>query len=394
MSCPEVTELMQRYLDHDLSEMEQQTMVTHFGRCPECAAMFERLQQVSEGLEALPDVRPPRSIVDSILPLLNEIQPEKADRPMPMPVSGGKTAGSRKDRRRFVSRLVYGGTAAAVLVLCVFLFQSMNHGTSSVAKNASMDASEASAAGQDSHAVTQDQMKQNMADSAVTPAQTPNLAPAAQAGKAEALPQLATPGKMEEFTSSNQYGTMKTEDKAKMDKSTASSGKSAVQPEHDLRTDLTSSIASTPKTSGTASSGSREPAADLAPGTKQPENPSAGSGAFVQPAEISNDDSLGGTAKSSLANNSKGLLLGANVDLSSLASPGNKYLAAVENQHVVIRNSAGSVVFESPVQWEDGDAVQLTQWANSYQLLYVVKRSNGDLYEYMIDLALQQELKK
>jgi predicted anti-sigma-YlaC factor YlaD len=133
MSCKEVRELMQRYLDHDLNEMEQQTMVSHFSRCPECSVFFERLQQVAEGLEALPDVRPPFSLVDSILPRLDETLPE---RPILTPVSADKPeAGRRKERRRFVSRLIYGGTAACALFLGVFLFQTLDHGLGTGAKN-------------------------------------------------------------------------------------------------------------------------------------------------------------------------------------------------------------------------------------------------------------------
>ena len=155
---------------------------------------------------------------------------------------------------------------------------------------------------------------------------------------------------------------------------------------------MTSSIAATPAPGGSGSFTVPDSLAAPTPIAKQPDEVPSGTGTFFQPGEMSGSDSLGKSPDSSLPD--QGLLLGGNVDLSRLASPGNKYLAAVENQRVVIRNGAGALVFQSPVQWEDGDTVQLTEWASGYQLLYVVKRSDGDLYEYMIDLALQQELKK
>jgi hypothetical protein len=121
---------------------------------------------------------------------------------------------------------------------------------------------------------------------------------------------------------------------------------------------------------------------------------SSGTGSFVQPGEMSASDSLSAPFNASHADTSQGLLLGSQVDLSHLASPDDTYLAAVENQRVIIRDRSGTILFKSPVQWEDDDTVQLTQWATNNQLLYVVKRGNGDLFEYLIDLTLQQELRR
>ncbi|MDF2670390.1 MAG: hypothetical protein K0R67_2696 [Paenibacillus sp.] len=73
MTCQEAVELMQRDLDHDLSDSERRTMLAHMSRCSECADVYSRLQQLSLELANVPKVLPPFSLVDSILPRLEEI---------------------------------------------------------------------------------------------------------------------------------------------------------------------------------------------------------------------------------------------------------------------------------------------------------------------------------
>lgn len=73
MKCAEVMEWMHRYLDKDLSQDEIVEMFRHIDNCPSCAEVFERLTLLSNELEQLPDVKPPFSLVDSILPQLAEL---------------------------------------------------------------------------------------------------------------------------------------------------------------------------------------------------------------------------------------------------------------------------------------------------------------------------------
>lgn len=73
MKCAEVMEWMHRYLDHDLSQDEMIEMFRHIDNCPSCADVFERLTLLSQELEQLPDVKPPFSLVDSILPQLDKL---------------------------------------------------------------------------------------------------------------------------------------------------------------------------------------------------------------------------------------------------------------------------------------------------------------------------------
>ncbi|KGE18218.1 zf-HC2 domain-containing protein [Paenibacillus wynnii] len=73
MRCTEVIEWMHRYLDHDLSIEESTEMFHHIDDCLPCAEIFDRLTTLSKRLEQLPDVKAPFSLVDSILPRLDEL---------------------------------------------------------------------------------------------------------------------------------------------------------------------------------------------------------------------------------------------------------------------------------------------------------------------------------
>ncbi|WP_276356312.1 anti-sigma factor family protein [Cohnella caldifontis] len=72
MNCQEGMELMQRHVDGDLNDEETSRLMDHVGHCPDCAAMLERLVRLSRGLEQLPRVVPPYSLVDAILPQLEQ----------------------------------------------------------------------------------------------------------------------------------------------------------------------------------------------------------------------------------------------------------------------------------------------------------------------------------
>ncbi|WP_274365783.1 anti-sigma factor family protein [Paenibacillus thermotolerans] len=132
MSCEEVVEFMQRHLDHDLNEEETKRMREHAEGCAECSDMLRRLELLNEDLENLPKVTPAFSIVDSILPKLQEIdaaanaadeaqaaarqEHESEIAPVPM----------RRTRRTFrTPAWTAGGIAAAAVLLGVMIFNGL-----------------------------------------------------------------------------------------------------------------------------------------------------------------------------------------------------------------------------------------------------------------------------
>jgi hypothetical protein len=81
MKCQQADNLIQRSLDHDLDESEERTLQTHLAHCPACAQFYASMRALSLGLENLPQVEPPYSIVDSIMPKLAGLAPDGQKRP-------------------------------------------------------------------------------------------------------------------------------------------------------------------------------------------------------------------------------------------------------------------------------------------------------------------------
>ena len=130
MNCQEVMEYMQRELDGDLGEIESAKLLEHIRHCADCAAMYERLKRLSAELENLPKVTPPFSLVDAILPKLDEIDRANAaaagadaGAAGPAGASGSVPANGALPRRR-ISRFnlrMLGGVVAAGIAAGIFL---------------------------------------------------------------------------------------------------------------------------------------------------------------------------------------------------------------------------------------------------------------------------------
>ena len=128
MKCTEVIEWMHRYLDHDLSIEEISEMFRHIDDCLPCAEIFDRLTTLSQQLEQLPDVKPPFSLVDSILPRLDELdrsllasdKGETAEQVV-VPFSRESVQGKRQ-RGSSMGRRTGIGAVAAALILGIAIF--------------------------------------------------------------------------------------------------------------------------------------------------------------------------------------------------------------------------------------------------------------------------------
>ncbi|MUG85888.1 hypothetical protein GNP92_05905 [Paenibacillus timonensis] len=146
MKCPEAVEWMHRYLDHDLNEEESFLLFEHIRNCGECAETFALLNKLSAQLEELPKVVPNYSLVDAILPQLDEIDRARLEggsaaeeTVLPMTAvqvdagtgQGGTLPSRRSSRRQDAdtglrrSRIYRYGSlgVAAALILGVFIYQ-------------------------------------------------------------------------------------------------------------------------------------------------------------------------------------------------------------------------------------------------------------------------------
>lgn len=117
MNCQEVRELMQRHVDGDLNAAETATLMDHVEHCPDCAVMMERLVHLSRGLEQLPRVEPPYSLVDAILPKLgmaDAISPDEAEETS-VPSIAPRSRRAERSRRSWITR-VSGVVALGIVV--------------------------------------------------------------------------------------------------------------------------------------------------------------------------------------------------------------------------------------------------------------------------------------
>ncbi|MDN4594767.1 zf-HC2 domain-containing protein [Polycladomyces subterraneus] len=105
MRCEDALELIQRSLDEELSEAEQERLQSHLSVCTSCSDFQSRLKRLDEHLSLLPHVHPPVSVVDRILPQL--------EKPMP----------TRTFRRWFTKMgWISGGIAAAIAIIIGAIF--------------------------------------------------------------------------------------------------------------------------------------------------------------------------------------------------------------------------------------------------------------------------------
>ncbi|XEC96784.1 zf-HC2 domain-containing protein [Paenibacillus tarimensis] len=145
MNCQEVMDYMQRQLDGDLDERETELLLHHTRQCPDCAAMFERLKRLSAELENLPKVTPSYSLVDAIMPKLEQLelqgQPVETEQPeRTVPIGSRRKPQERKPRwSQRISFRAFGGVIAAGIVVGLFLVTYQPNGMRTADDSASMN---------------------------------------------------------------------------------------------------------------------------------------------------------------------------------------------------------------------------------------------------------------
>ncbi|WP_028561693.1 anti-sigma factor family protein [Paenibacillus pinihumi] len=122
MTCQEVMDYMQRQLDGDLDERETEILMSHTRNCPDCAEMQERLSRLSSELENLPKVTPAYSLVDAIMPRLEQIELQRQEtEPEEKPAPRRRQAPDRSGKSWFQRYRVLSGVVAAGLVAGIFM---------------------------------------------------------------------------------------------------------------------------------------------------------------------------------------------------------------------------------------------------------------------------------
>lgn len=115
MTCQEVMEYMQRDLDRDLSTAETEVLKDHATECEQCAKLYDRLSRLSHNLDNLPKVKPPYSIVDQILPQLEQIDLQHSG------VKDEQVTETKVNGFRSTTSFKLIGSVAAAMILVVMI---------------------------------------------------------------------------------------------------------------------------------------------------------------------------------------------------------------------------------------------------------------------------------
>lgn len=340
MRCEEVTEYMHRSLDNDLTRSEMTVMEEHLCSCDECQAMYKTLKELHEELENLPDVEPPISLVDAILPELG-----KSEEP-PL---------SKKQKTAWKTwSLAAGGVAAALFLFIVVqqLFKEPDLHLAGIQDGAESQSAESMISPPETSENTQDQaaMVENQEGQEASPSEpsqtaepseepmTMSLAsePTAQEGQAPQQKEAAVPPE------------------APQKKSTEGS---AVPKEEQARGEEKKEDAS------------QESEVAMAPPASQPEPAEpVQSLSAVEPTTEEEMTSDSADSRMSLAKSPP-------PEPDSFASPDGLWNARVEGQSVVILDQQGKEAFRSH-EWE-GAAYVSVEWIDSTKVLYTLYPANG-----------------
>lgn len=340
MNCQEVMELMQRQLDDDLDNNEIEVLMSHTRQCPDCAAMFERLQLLSAELTSLPKVMPSYSLVDAIMPQLERIELfNQQDSVQPAGLQEtAETAEAAprrvKRERRWPSMRVMSGVIAAGIVAGLFL---VTYKPGAMPDFAAIKFA----------ADTSNNAAANSASEVPESASLRALTKDDESGSSEVRTEtMATQDNDRETTTKEPAETMKNSISSTSDPDTSAGG-------------------------GSSESGSVDESAD------------------IQDKDLAVD---GGT------NSSQGFA-GDSVDEkygiaseSAVISPDGKYGAAADDFKVkVAAQTDQSLVFESPRK--NGELLNLVWSEDSSKLTYEVHVENGAIEKYEIDLSTLTEQK-
>lgn len=406
MNCQEMVELIQRYVDLDLAEAEEQILLSHLKECPECAEYFERLKLFSNELKSLPKVTPPYSIVNAVLPKLKEMGLFPEEGAALEPAAGLKRSDQKRSSRKthrakeqsyrgvLQWRFALGGMAAGI-ALGIFLFSSNGAVLQQRAEGLLMQnrTSDALVSGNKDNAA-------NKTGSSAKPGKSGNAgAPSGtQYGQAASNAPGATPKPGE--TPSAAATPQSPGDHAALGSGLNNSPKTA-EPDKSLNGHLPSTVPAAPSET------------KAAPESASPANTAGDSskdGAKPTPAPSSNDTASSSSKQYDIkqptptpsaefsAFGARGFALPMPTpapadDHTQLTSPSGTYLAVIKDQTVLVTDKNGSEVFRSQFRWKDDDAIRLTAWTDAGKLVYLVKSSDGTETSFTIDAAAKTETK-
>jgi len=404
-------------------------------QCPECADMLEKLQLLSDELESLPEVRPPFSIVDSILPQLERmvdeqsaaksLEPEAemiraADErnalwgapSVPKDTAVEKATGNdsylteiSRDKRvekqpkvRWFSWKWAGGAAAAAVIIGVFLFQQkpLSHQTAdSLAEKSdkvrAMETSGGSANKNEAADAGSNKLKEgNSSSDASSNQQSDSVQPKAITESPRAAssnsPKTSEPPQSQPPASAKPGAGVKP-----LSPSPPTTAK-GIQPSPTPKpTTGTETPKPTDKVSGMTAQPTNQ-ADEAAKITDHTDNSDKAPSFALQPPLSETSPETAPTAtidsadheKMETANNHKASDVSPS-RADELESPNKTYKAKISGQHVIVLDQDGNTVAESP-EWVDVKTIRLEGWEGA-SLKYVVVMPDGKERLQIIDFG-------
>jgi hypothetical protein len=352
MNCEQMMEWMQRYVDEDLPQAEQDILMAHIKQCPDCAASFEQLQNLSAELSRLPMVSPPFSIVDSILPKLAELDTLQASIQvayLPEKIPHKKSLFSWKMGAGFVAAAVFFS------LIAVNLSPSSNKDASDMlmATTASKDAPEKVDQVQGSRVADQGKYTTD----AVSPKASEAPTAATEDRNAGAFSDATDTAKKAQSTEAAKEKSLASE----QPKTTSSTSKNLAKPEPTISVPFSTAVTKDSRN------------AKIAPAVPSP-----------TPAPVPKEEVKVKRAQKSFAATEE-------ASAPSLASDDGNFIGYVEQQTVIVRIPDGSQVYTSSIQWKPTDSIQLIKWEDNAHLTYEVTLEDGQLKRFVIDLILKTE---
>ncbi|MFB6363013.1 zf-HC2 domain-containing protein [Paenibacillus elgii] len=432
--CQEVIELMQRHLDRDLDETEYGRMLQHLQQCPDCTGLFERLVNLSNELECLPKVTPPFSLVDAILPKLEQLEaagaaPDAASgkieretealwaRAAAEPADERPAWGSwRKNVREWISFPVFGGVVAVGLVFGFFLFQNLSNPESDAGRlllsmtdkkteNESLPAAGQAtetakskpaaqslpAGGSDNKAASQEHKPQNSSagngdtnKEVSVQSRSSDAADADRRASQTAAPRQQTPGGGNKTTEPEQPV------REKQPKAPAEKRDSVAVPSQQP---LSPPGEDKGSRSGAPVNGNGEQAKGFI--ALEPSQPSE-EAAASESADMGGAGAADQTRPENIAKKNGGSYMGIAAKPDSkpaaheLASSDGKYMASVREEKIVIVDQDGKEVYASGYNWKGADRIELVEWSGDGKLTYRVNMSEQSR-TFVIDLKAKTE---
>ncbi|KRE90338.1 hypothetical protein ASG89_08530 [Paenibacillus sp. Soil766] len=410
MKCQEVMIYMQRQLDGDLAPKEENELHAHLMHCLDCAQMFERLQALSNELSQLPKVMPPFSLVDAIMPQLLELDKQNemsnADNVVVFPTKVAKIESEEdmpKHTRvsRFKEQFSWkfaSGVVAAGLIIGFFAFNMQNPVIDNADGIMSRSSSDSKSGVAENRVTATSDLNQKVAKEDI--ALNKENAMSNEGSPIAPTTDLFAKGTEPADTSTGTGGNSpQATPKAQLEKPGAYSSPAngsdmetrqvapSTSPPERLRDPDTvvpkpnkvdsSAEATTPVASLNVPQSTFEPKPTESPVKKMAPVPS------IDPSTSDRISASQGIFSLTIPQNE-----------AKLKSTTGIYEAAIEDAHVVIRNTLTlEIVFASKLTWQAEDQIKLLEWSKDDKLFYEVI-SKGSLQTILIDVKEKTETNK